>query len=549
MRVSRHILVLLVCLLSFSTSMAIQRRRDPANPTPAYILPYDSYASGPEASVSRRIMTRAAMASGSYSTGRVPTTGDVEIPVILVDFPDVKFSISDTLKLIETFDKILNGPVDKDREPFTYKDCVIYPPTGSVAEYFRDQSYGRYRPSFKITGPVHSSRNMENYGRGSENNVLNLVREACDSVMSRGLADLTRYVENDSLKQLLIIYAGQGENYPGSDPRLIWPHYNTLTLSYISSSLFSHGIKSITYACSNELFWDSDTIIDGIGVICHEFSHILGLQDYYDTYNYSGAEINSAMGYWSLMDYGSYENEGFSPVGYSAFDKFSLGWLDLEEVGTPADYTLHEIGTEPDPANGVHTAYRLSTPYDNIYFIMENRQKTGWYRYSATEGMLVTAVNYNASNWNNNTINVSTKRLYSVNADNDNNRKTNAGDLFPYGDEDSLTTAGSPSLSIDGTAPYYSLYGIRNQNGLVTFTVSSKMPARVQEHADSDVDINFNDGVLTVSAPCGSRLSVHDLSGHAILETVMTEPTFQTVLPEHGVWLIRCGNKTRKVRN
>ena len=233
MRVSRHILVLLVCLLSFSTSMAIQRRRDPANPTPAYILPYDSYASGPEASVSRRIMTRAAMASGSYSTGRVPTTGDVEIPVILVDFPDVKFSISDTLKLIETFDKILNGPVDKDREPFTYKDCVIYPPTGSVAEYFRDQSYGRYRPSFKITGPVHSSRNMENYGRGSESNVLNLVREACDSVMSRGLADLTRYVENDSLKQLLIIYAGQGENYPGSDPRLIWPHYNTLTLSYI----------------------------------------------------------------------------------------------------------------------------------------------------------------------------------------------------------------------------------------------------------------------------------------------------------------------------
>ena len=253
--------------------------------------------------------------------------------------------------------------------------------------------------------------------------------------------------------------------------------------------------------------------------------------------------------YWSLMDYGSYENEGFSPVGYSAFDKFSLGWLDLEEVGTPADYTLHEIGTEPDPANGVHTAYRLSTPYDNIYFIMENRQKTGWYRYSATEGMLVTAVNYNASNWNNNTINVSTKRLYSVNADNDNNRKTYAGDLFPYGDEDSLTTAGSPSLSIDGTVPYYSLYGIRNQNGLVTFTASSKMPTRVQENADSDVEININDGVLTVSAPCGSRLSVHDLSGHAILETVMTEPTFQTVLPEHGVWLIKCGNKTRKVRN
>ena len=268
-----------------------------------------------------------------------------------------------------------------------------------------------------------------------------------------------------------------------------------------------------------------------------------------------GADYPDANSFLSLfyskgtMDYGSYENEGFSPVGYSAFDKFSLGWLDLEEVGTPADYTLHEIGTEPDPANGVHTAYRLSTPYDNIYFIMENRQKTGWYRYSATEGMLVTAVNYNASNWNNNTINVSTKRLYSVNADNDNNRKTNAGDLFPYGDEDSLTTAGSPSLSIDGTVPYYSLYGIRSQNGLVTFTASSKMPTRVQENADSDVEININDGVLTVSAPCGSRLSVHDLSGHAILETVMTEPTFQTVLPEHGVWLIKCGNKTRKVRN
>lgn len=529
--------------------MAIQRRRDPASPTPAYVLPYDSYVAGPEASVTKRIMTRAAMVSGTYSTGKVRTTGDVEIPVILVDFPDVKFSISDTLKLIETYEKILNGPIDKDGDPFTYKNCVIYPPTGSVAEYFRDQSFGKYRPSFKITGPVHSSRNMENYGRGSESNVLNLVREACDSVLSRGLTDLTRYVENDSLKQLLVIYAGQGENYPGSNPSLIWPHCNTLTMSYISSTLYSSGIKSITYACSNELFWDSDTIIDGIGTICHEFSHILGLQDYYDSYNYSGSEINSAMGYWSLMDYGSYENEGFSPVGYSAFDKFSLGWLDLEEVITPADYTLHEIGTEPDPASGIHTAYRLTTPYDNIYFIMENRQKKGWFKYSAAEGMLVTAVNYNASNWNNNTINVSAKRLFSINADNDNNRKTNAGDLFPYGDEDSLTTAGSPRLAINGTTPYYSLYGIRNKDGLVSFTVSSKMPAQVQESQETGIEISFSDGLLTVCAPSGTRLTVHDLSGHAILETLMTEPTFSTTLPEHGVWLVRCGNKTRKVRN
>lgn len=549
MRASRHALVLLVCLLSFSTSVAIQRRRDPLSPTPAYILPYDSYLAGPEASVTNRIMTRAAIASGSYSTGKVPTTGDVEIPVILVDFPDVKFSISDTLKLLETYGKLLNGPIDKNWEPFTYKGTVIYPPTGSVAEYFRDQSYGKYRPSFKITGLVHTSRNMENYGRGSETNVLNLVREACDSVMSRGLADLTRYVENDSLKQLLIIYAGQGENYPNSDPRLIWPHSNNLSLNYISSTLFSHGIKNITYSCSNELFWDSDTIIDGIGTICHEFSHILGLQDYYDTYNISGSEINAAMGFWSIMDYGSYENEGFSPVGYSAFDKFSLGWLDLEEVSYPAEYTLHEIGTEPDPANGVHTAYRLNTPYDNMYFVMEYRQKRGWYRYSAAEGMLVTAVNYTPSNWNDNTINTNTRRLYSVNADNDYNRNTNAGDLFPYGLEDSLTTAGSPRLTINGTVPYYSLYGIRNQGGTVSFTASVKMPAHVQSGTDPEIEISLMDGILRVSAPCGSRLSVHDLSGHTILETVMTEPTFSTFLPEHGVWLIRCGNKTRKVRN
>lgn len=57
--------------------------------------------------------------------------------------------------------------------------------------------------------------------------------------------------------------------------------------------------------------------VEGIGTFCHEFSHCLGLPDFYDT-NYNG---HFGMASWSLMDSGSYNDDGYTPIGYSAYEK------------------------------------------------------------------------------------------------------------------------------------------------------------------------------------------------------------------------------------
>ena len=124
----------------------------------------------------------------------------------------------------------------------------------------------------------------------------------------------------------MIIYAGEGEADGGSEDT-IWPH--EWELQYVGLDFeVADGIKVNTYAVANEGSAQQDYwtgmeyfTINGIGTICHEFSHCLGLMDMYDV-SYSG---NYGMGEWSLMDQGSYLGNGFVPAGYTSYDKYCIG--------------------------------------------------------------------------------------------------------------------------------------------------------------------------------------------------------------------------------
>ena len=378
--------------------------------------------------------------------------------------------------------------------------------------------------------------------------IYTLIEEICDSLTASGEIDLAGYARNGNIDQLSIIYSGRGENYYGSDPNTIWPQASILPYN-------KNGINDIKFACTCELFWDSDSIIDGIGTFCHEFSHTLGLPDFYNTSSSSDSETNAAMGYWSIMDYGCYENEGFAPVGYTAFEKYSLGWMDLEEISYSGYYTLNEISVKSDPDNNIHTAYRLNTENDDQFIILENHIKTGWYKYHAAEGFMVSTVNYDNNNWVSNTINNKYKHYQIIPADNDRNRDTNAGDLFPYLDIDSITASGSPALVIPpGSSKekpiytLYSIYGIAKNGNLVSFQAAYDMPSGISTSTVTDISITVEDGYISVDAPIGSRLSVHDISGKSVIETVTTQPHQLLNLPSHGIWIVKCGDTVRKIQ-
>ena len=77
-----------------------------------------------------------------------------------------------------------------------------------------------------------------------------------------------------TVDMVFFLFAGGGSNFSGNDSRLLWPHASTV----LSKSL--DGVRFGRYACSTELYGRPQSkIIDGIGTICHEFSHVLGIAD------------------------------------------------------------------------------------------------------------------------------------------------------------------------------------------------------------------------------------------------------------------------------
>jgi M6 family metalloprotease-like protein len=215
-------------------------------------------------------------------------------------------------------------------------------------------------------------------------------------VAARSLhADWTIF-DNDSdgvIDMVYFIYAGEGQN--GSDDAYtIWPKEQ-------GSGGTINGVKYGSYGCSNEIYNGS---VDGIGTICHELSHALGLPDLYDT-NY----VAFGMDYWDVMDSGCYCANGKCPCGYSAYEKDFMGWNKLVELSpnNPQTLTLQPLSE----GGGGYKIVSKDNPDE--YYVLDNRQNTKWDtyagystdKYGKAHGLLVTHVDYLQSSWTSNRVN------------------------------------------------------------------------------------------------------------------------------------------------
>ncbi|MCD8209990.1 MAG: M6 family metalloprotease domain-containing protein, partial [Prevotella sp.] len=239
-------------------------------------------------------------------------TGEKRGLIILVEFSDVKFQASNTRDL---YDRIAN------EEGFTSEDGF----RGSVRDYFKDQSYGQFLLDFDVVGPATLSKSYAYYGENDSSGdeyssrLNEFVREACIGVMNE--VDFSSYDwDGDGyVDQVFLLYAGKGEA-DGGGAYTIWPHeWDLYSTGYGMISL--NGVLVNTYACSNEI--TPRGRIEGIGTICHEFSHCFGLPDTYDTgYKYFG------MSYWDIMDSGEYNSDGFVPAGFTGYERIFCGWVN-----------------------------------------------------------------------------------------------------------------------------------------------------------------------------------------------------------------------------
>ena len=323
---------------------------------------------------------------------QIAPEGDVNIAVLLVQFKDAKFTYTK-----EDFNNLLNTKGYKLENPFAES-------VGSARDYFLAQSDGKFRPNFIVTDIVTLDNNMAYYGgndtSGDDKKATYMVKEGIQKADVAGF-DFSKCDNNGDgeVEFIYCIYAGYSESY-GADENTVWPHQ--WQLSAEAGSVTVDGVKCDTYACSGELVYNEDyedrigKTMAGIGLICHEFSHCLGLHDIYDTTYKSG---NWCMDYWDVMDQGNYAAEGYVPVGYSAYQRDFCGWRELVEINTKGAYSM-----QPLTQGGV--AYKVVNEANkNEYYILENRKQEEWDKYLFGSGMLVIHVDYLKSAWESNKIN------------------------------------------------------------------------------------------------------------------------------------------------
>lgn len=352
-----------------------------------------------------------------------PISGQKRGLVILVNFADKKMSSTHDKAFYERY---FNG------ESFTEEGMY-----GSVHQYFYDCSYGQFDLEFDIIGPVTVSKNMAYYGEndadGNDLYAATMVAEACKLAHAKGV-DWKKYDWDDDgfVDQVFVIYAGNGEAQ-GAAENTIWPHeYELSSAKYYGDGpgvLYLGGVRIDTYACSCELEGAHGTSVDGIGTACHEFSHCLGIPDFYDTrgtYN-----PNFGMDIWDVMDYGSYNGttkSGGRPTGFTSYERWYCGWL------TPTELTSYTEVEALRPLDEYPEAYIIrNQASSNEYYLLENRQKKGWFGATNAHGMLVLHVDFDPNAWAENTVNntSSRQRMTIIPADNRLTDTSLPGDPFP----------------------------------------------------------------------------------------------------------------------
>lgn len=395
--------------------------------------------------------------------------------VILVNFKDLKFQEENTR---EEMDSMLNG------KNYTYNGAYK-----SVREYFYDQSNGKYHPQFDVVGPVELPNDYAYYGTNNSSGIDqymgDLILDACvlaDTVFD---VDFSQYAKQDGKKVdfVFIYFAGVGENYANISSDHCWPTQYNLTYcsSYINKSQHPNWTKEIVrdgvtvdmFAYSNEV--NPKNVREGIGTFCHEFGHVLGLADYYNT-NAISSYYDCIPGNWHTMAVGCYNNGGNIPPSYGPFDKFFFGWatptlLDKEKpsYALPADgETFVYISKSGETIN--------PTQYEDTVYYFENRQGQGWDQGidnkgkgpGICHGMLIWRVVFNKKLWEVNKVNnvQDCPRISIVPSTGSPTVTDTNTDVYP----------GSNIVTTVSLFDSLSLYRIQEEDGIITFQTNDDEP-------------------------------------------------------------------------
>ncbi len=308
--------------------------------------------------------------------------------------------------------------------------------SGSVCDYFLNQSYGQFFLTFDLVYiELPDERKKYRSTESDDENSQYMVDDIVDVLEKQDINWSVYDWDGDSfVDQLLIIYAGMGMN-SGGDMNTIWPHQWWLsyhenletednsdfrTFRTVQSGDKNYHIDS--YCCVQEIA-DKTGNQSTFGTICHEYSHCFGLPDFY---TYSSSVVYE----WDLMDYGNYNNNGFRPCSYSAHERMVMGWLTPIELTCPTNINdMPALNDEP-------VAYLIRNDgWEDEFYIVENRHRTGWDQDLPGSGILIFHVDYDKELWNSiyEMPNTLSKNRYHILPANNSTRRTRTSNwTYPY---------------------------------------------------------------------------------------------------------------------
>jgi M6 family metalloprotease-like protein len=342
--------------------------------------------------------------SGSERT--FPTTGARKLICILIGFTDKAFTKTKT-----DFENLFNQV-----------GYAVDGANGSVSDYYKENSYNQLNLAVTVAGPYMAAHNMAYYGANDANghdvNPGALISEAI--LLADPTVDFTQF-DNDNdgtVDEVCVIYAGYGEEYTGVSPDAIWAQASAIAPIPVD------GKTASRYSATCELRGNSGTGFTRIGVICHEFGHVLGARDYYDSDNATNGQYDGT-GRWDLMGNGNWNNNGITPAHHNPYTKiFDYNWASATTLTTGSTILLNNA------EQNSNSFYRINTATAGEFFLIENRQQQKFDSFIPGHGMIIYRVDktYIDAQGNLNVVNSgSHQRMYPVCANATGNPPTDYG--------------------------------------------------------------------------------------------------------------------------
>ena len=289
----------------------------------------------------------------SFALERAPLRGNVRIIVVLIDFPD--------------------APMTRAAEHF--RDLFFSTgklPNGSVREYFTEVTSGLVSLTGEVVGPFRMPRPMTFYANGASGTggaTPNARTMAQDTANAANASVNFAPYDNDGngyVDAFVIVHAGPGAEVTGNTGH-IWSHKWVLP-----SEMSADGTKIFAYLTVPE---DCR-----IGVCAHELGHLVfGFPDLYDTDSSS-----SGIGNWCLMAGGSWNGGGDIPAHPSAWCKCNQGWANTINQTANATVSIADVKS----GRQVYRLWKNGAP-GSEYFLVENRQRSGFDRMLPGDGLLI----------------------------------------------------------------------------------------------------------------------------------------------------------------